>query len=59
MTRVVHFVQSLKSCFLDYYDLVSVSKIIVVASHSNTQVAVTFTINIEQVYRCNDDFKFL
>ena len=33
---------------LDYYDLVSVSKVIVV-SHSNSQIAVTFTINTEQV----------
>ena len=40
-----------KFMFLDYYDLVSVSKIIV-ASHSTTQVAVTLTINTEQVYRC-------
>ena len=39
----------MKSCFfIDYYDLVSVSKIIV-ASHSTTQVGVTFTINTEQV----------
>ena len=37
-----------KSLILEYYDLVNVSKIIVV-SHSSTQVAVTLTINTEQV----------
>ena len=37
-----------KSLILEYYDLVNVSKIIV-ASHSTTQVAVTLTINTEQV----------
>ena len=35
--------------YLEYYDLVNVSLKTIVASHSNTQVAVTFTINTEQV----------
>ena len=48
----------MKLLILEYYDLVNVSLKSKVASHSTTQVAVTFTINIEQVriYRSNDDF---
>ena len=48
--------QLVQIIFLDHYGFVNVPKT-VVASQGNTQVAVTFTINIEQVINdaCNDN----